>query len=229
MAQTADRKKTEESHQQETKKPKNKKKSFKSRLIIFLLLLLLLILSPILLAHFITEAQNSRIYTEVQQVPSRPVAMIFGAGLNPDGSPSLMLADRVEAGVALYKQGKVKQLMMTGDGIGNNEVKAMRLYAIQKGVPASAIILDAGGMRTYDSCWRAANNFGITEAILVTQAYHLPRALYLCNSLGVDAVGLKAGLESYPHQEYYNSREFLAVIGAWVDINISKPKPEVEK
>jgi vancomycin permeability regulator SanA len=84
-------------------------------------------------------------------------------------------------------------------------------------------------LRTYDSCWRAAKSYGISSAILVTQAYHLPRALYLCNSLGVDSVGLKAGRERYPGQDYYNGREFLAILGSWVDVNISRPTPEASK
>lgn len=182
-----------------------------------------------MLVYFITEGQNSLIYNEVSGIPSRPVALVFGAGLNRDGTPSWMLADRIDAGIALYKSGKVQKLMMTGDGIDNNEVNAMSLYAQQRGVPASAIIKDSGGLRTYDSCWRALNSFQIHSAILVTQGYHLPRALYLCKSLGIDSIGLKAGLERYPGQDFYNGREFFAILGSWFDINIFKPTPEANR
>ncbi|MEI7555801.1 ElyC/SanA/YdcF family protein [Candidatus Chlorohelix sp.] len=213
----------------EKKKPGRRTSKGRMRLRVILLLLIIIILLPLLLVYFITESQNSLIYSEVSRMPSRPVALVFGAGLNRDGTPSWMLADRIDAGIALYKNGKVQKLMMTGDGIENNEVNAMSLYAQQRGVPVSAIIKDSGGLRTYDSCWRALNKFQIHSAILVTQGYHLPRALYLCNSLGINSVGLKAGLERYPGQDSYNSREFLAILGSWIDINIFKPTPEASR
>ncbi len=204
------------------KKPKSRRRMW----LVIILLLLILLLVPLLIAHFIEDSQKSRIYSEVKDVPARPVAIIFGAGLNRDGSPSWMLADRIDAGVALYKLGKTNQLLMSGDGTSNNEVAAMRRYAMQKGVPGDVIKTDASGLRTYDTCWRAANNYQITQAILVTQGYHLPRALYLCNSLGVDAVGLKAGQDDYPNQGWYNSREFAALFVSWLDVNFIKPTPE---
>jgi len=206
-------------------KPPKRRKRLRSWLIIFALLLILLILFPFVVVQLITSTNQGRMYNSVQQIPARPVAMVFGAGLNRDGSPSWVLADRLDGAIALYKAGKVKQLLMTGDQVGNIEVNSMRNYAIKHGVPASAILGDNEGLRTYDSCYRAINNFGITSAILVTQAYHLPRALYLCSSFGIDAVGLKAGINSeYPDQANYSTREFAAVFVAWLDITIIHPK-----
>ncbi len=100
---------------------------------------------------------------------------------------------------------------------------------MNRGVPAGSILLDASGLRTYDSCYRAARDYGINQAILVTQNYHLPRALYLCNSLGVDAIGFKAGVERYQNQDWYNSREFFASFVSWLDINFIRPDPDSTK
>jgi vancomycin permeability regulator SanA len=203
-----------------------KSKRIKHPRLLFLLFFTVILLSPVLLVSLISSTQQSRIYYSVLATPSKPVAMVFGAGLNRDGSPSWMLADRVQAGVDLYKNGKVQQLLMTGDGTSNDEIKAMTDYAVKKGVPRNAIIADREGLRTYDSCWRAANVLNIKQAILVTQGYHLPRALYTCNSLGVDSVGFKAGLDSYPGQGWFNFREFLATLGSWADVNFLHPNPQ---
>ncbi len=203
--------------------PGQKRKS--RRLLIFLLVLISLALSPFLLVQLITLTQGPRVYSSVQDTPFRPVAIVFGAGLNRDGSPSWMLADRIDAAISLYQAGKVKTLLMTGDEVGSTEPKAMRDYAIRKGIPAGAISLDLSGLRTYDSCFRAVHSFNINQAILVTQGYHLPRALYTCNALGVDAVGFKAGQDDYPRQEYYNNREFLATLLSWVEVTFTHPAP----
>jgi vancomycin permeability regulator SanA len=206
--------------------PTKKHKRLKHPKLLLLLFCATLILVPSVIVTQVSSSQQSRIYAQANTVPEKPVAMIFGAGINRDGSPSWMLADRVQAGVDLYKLGKVKQLLMTGDGVSNAEISAMTNYAVQRGVPRSAIISDSEGLRTYDSCWRASNVLNIKSSVLVTQGYHLPRALYLCNSLGVNSVGLKAGLESYPGQGWFNFREYFATLGGWLDINFIHPNPK---
>jgi vancomycin permeability regulator SanA len=199
----------------------------KNRLLIAILAIFLVAFSPFSIVELIKATNESKTYSTVQSIPARPVAIVFGAGLQRNGSPSWMLADRLDAAVALYKAGKVGILLLTGDEVTSQEISAMRSYAIDKGVPSAKILSDKAGLRTYDSCYRANHNFGINSAVLVTQAYHLPRALYLCNALGVDAVGFKAGQENYPNQSYYNQREFLATFLSWVDISITRPKPEI--
>lgn len=204
------------------RKPRRKRR-WARWLIIFLLLLVSACLAPFVIVQLIQTSYEKLIYQSVQQAPTKQVAIVFGAGLLPNGTPSPMLADRLDAGISLYKNGKVKQLLLTGDNLNNREVASMRRYAVQHGVAEANIINDNEGMRTYDSCSRAANLFSVRQAILVTQAYHLPRALYLCQSFGIDAVGFKAGRDDYPNQEYYNRREFWATFLSWVDINISHP------
>ncbi len=207
-------------------KPRKKSHRLRSWLIILFLIGIILILAPFVIVQLIKSTNEGRIYTSVAATPARPVAIVFGAGLNRNGTPSPILADRLDGAISLYRSSKVERLLMTGDGTTNQEVTSMRAYALRQGVPDRAILTDAAGLRTYDSCYRAAHNFAITSAVLVTQGYHLPRALYLCNSLGIDSVGLKAGRDAYPNQDYYNSREFLATFLSWVDINIGHPRPE---
>lgn len=136
---------------------------------------------------------QDQIYT-LENVPEKPVAIIFGAWVQPDGNPSPMLADRVQVGAELYQAGKVKALLLTGDNhiTEYNEPEAMRQYALALGVPDSALVLDYAGFRTYDSCYRARDIFKVDQAILVTQAFHLDRALLTCNALGIESVGVAA-------------------------------------
>lgn len=167
------------------------------------------------------------IYDDAGQVPHAPVAIVFGASVRPNGEPSQMLADRVDAAVALYKDDKVDRLLMTGDhrSPSYDEVGAMRRRALAHGVPADRIDVDGAGVRTYDSAYRAKTVFGVTEAILVSQRYHLPRALFLANAFGIKAVGLSANRYSYSRQTYSDLREVAALVVAWYEVNVLHPHP----
>jgi vancomycin permeability regulator SanA len=162
-------------------------------------------------------------------VPFERVAIVFGAGLWRDGSPTPVLRDRVEAAADLYFSGKVEKLLMSGDNrtVSYNEPGAMRQYALQLGVPEPAIVLDYAGRRTYDTCYRAREIFGVKQAILVTQSFHLPRALYLCNSLGINAVGVAADLRTYRPSTlfYWHLRELPASLTALWEVNVTRPVP----
>jgi len=162
-------------------------------------------------------------------VPARRVAIVFGAGLWRDGTATPVLQDRVKVAANLYFAGKVERLLMSGDNqfVDYNEPAVMRELALSLGVPKDAIVLDYAGRRTYDTCYRAKAIFGLTEAILVTQAFHLPRALTLCNHLGVEAVGVEVDLRVYRKSAvlYWNIRELLATVAALWDVNISHPVP----
>ncbi len=163
-------------------------------------------------------------------VPAAPVALVLGAQVHADGSLSWVLADRVTAAVDLYSRGKVKKLLMSGDNSSTHydEVTAMKNFAMNLGVPESAIALDYAGFSTYESCYRAQAIFGVTDAIVVTQGYHLPRAVYTCRKLGIQAVGL--GLpdwEKYPTlmlRAY--PREVLAHTKMVWELYITQPDPK---
>jgi vancomycin permeability regulator SanA len=175
-----------------------------------------------------TEAQR---FDALSAVPKRPVALVLGAGLNPDQTPSGMLADRLDAGAALLRTGKVRALLFSGDNgtPEHNELAAMKTYALGHGVPAGKIALDYAGFDTYDSCYRARAIFGVRSAVVVTQEFHLARAIFLCRAVGIDAVGLsepdwgKYGSGMMFHQA---AREVASRVKAVLDAFI-QPKPAV--
>ena len=162
-------------------------------------------------------------------VPDAPVALVLGAGLNRDGTPGVVLQDRVKTAAELYFAGKVEKLLMSGDNSSENydEPGAMHDFAISLGVPEEDIVLDYAGRRTYDSCYRANAIFGVERLIVVTQAYHLPRALFLCNANGMDADGVPAD-DAHYRLRYYTFwwvREILASVVAYWDAWIARPLP----
>jgi SanA protein len=193
-------------------------------IILAVLGLLILIISPLVTGLY----ARSKTYTAAD-VPARRVAIVFGAGLWRNGTATPVLQDRVQTAANLYFAGKVEKLLMSGDNrfVDYNEPAVMRTLALTLGVPEDAIVLDYAGRRSYDTCYRAKAIFGVTEAILVTQAFHLPRTLYLCNQLGVDSVGVEADLRVYRKSSvlYWNIRELLATVAALWDVNISHPVP----
>ena len=140
-----------------------------------------------------------------------------------------MLRDRVSTAAELYKAGKVDKLLMSGDNstLSYNEPGAMKKYAMQLGIPEEAIVLDYAGRRTYDTCYRAKVIFGVTDATLVTQDYHLPRALIICQNIGLKAVGVSADRRTYTRLTYiyWRLREIPATFTAFIDVFITHPEP----
>ncbi len=166
---------------------------------------------------------------EVEEVPAERVVIVFGAGLLWDGSAGPVLSDRMLTAVNLYKAGKVQKILISGDNreLSYNEPGAGRQYALERGVPDEDIVLDYAGRRTYDTCYRAKHIFGVDRAILVTQNFHMPRALTLCNWFGVDAVGVEADNRSFLKRSriWWNFRETFAVFQAAWDLMVTKPLP----
>ena len=165
----------------------------------------------------------------VEDAPADRVGIVFGAGLRRDGSPTAVLRDRVETAAKLYRDGKVEKLLMSGDNrvVDYNEPEAMRQYARSLGVPDEAIVLDYAGRRTYDTCYRAKAIFGVESAILVTQKFHLSRALFTCNALGVKAVGAETNNYYFLKRSrlYWNLREQFATGIAFWDVYFKQPLP----
>lgn len=149
-----------------------------------------------------------------------PTAVVFGAGLRRDGRPTTVLADRVSTAVSLYQQGKVKTLLMSGssDKSGYDEPSAMLEFALQLGVPQEDIFIDPEGDRTYLTCAHAKNIYGVERAILVTQRYHLPRALIICDALSIESEGVAADLRPYSAQTIWSAREIGATFRALWDV-----------
>ena len=138
--------------------------------------------------------------------------LVLGAGLQPDGSPSLMLGERICTGVELYAAGAAPKLLMSGDHSrpDHDEVNAMKRYLVNAGVPSEHIFMDHAGFSTYESIVRAKEVFGVRKAILVTQKYHLYRALYIAEHTGVEAIGSGADPRMYAGQTYRTIREWIS-------------------
>jgi len=152
--------------------------------------------------------------------------MVLGASVHSDGTPSPMLKDRLDAGIALYKAKVAPKLLLTGDNgqVDYNEVEVMLQYAVANDVPSEDIFLDHAGFSTYESVYRAKAIFEVKSMVVVTQRYHLFRALYGCRAMGIRALGAGADQESYRGKEMREAREVLARdkdLLKW----IVKPKP----
>lgn len=153
--------------------------------------------------------------------------IVFGAGVKPNGEASDMLADRMKTGIAVLNERITDRMIVSGDHGRKNydEVRTMKDYAVEQGIPSDKIFKDHAGFSTYDTLYRARDVFKVKKAILVTQKYHLSRALYLAQNMGIEAVGVSADLRSYRGQNYRELRECIArtkdVFSA-----IFKPKPK---
>ncbi len=153
-----------------------------------------------------------------RSLPVVDAVVVLGCGVRGDGTPSPMLSARLEQGIHLYKAGLAKKLLMSGDHAyqGYDEVNTMKQYAIDAGVPAEDIFMDHAGLSTYDSVWRAKNIFQCETIVLVSQTYHLYRAVYLAERVGMEAYGVSADFQTYAGQDYYDFREFFARGSAFV-------------
>ncbi|MCU1599360.1 MAG: rane protein [Frankiales bacterium] len=190
-----------------------------------LLVLLALPLLPQLVMRLGTWGDR---YSDPGTTPTRSVAIVFGAGLHPDGTPSAFLQQRLDLAVALFEEHRVRALLVTGDNAtsSHDEPAAMSAYLVQHGVPAKDVVVDDAGFSTYDSCYRAKAVFGVKDAVLVSQGYHLPRAVFTCRRLGIDAVGL-GGSELSAHTGKtvrFSVREVLSSVKASWQL-LTKPKP----
>jgi SanA protein len=177
-------------------------------------------------------AYSDRIYSSVALLPAPTtprIAIVFGAGVWSNGDPSPILHDRIATGAELYRAGKVRKLLLSGDNraANYNEPAAMRETALAMGVKDEDIVLDYAGRRTYDSCFRAKEIFGVQDAVLVTQGFHMNRAMYLCNELGIKSEGVLADRRVYPRKSaiWWSTRELGATLLAFADLRVLRPTP----
>jgi vancomycin permeability regulator SanA len=211
------------------RKTKTHIKKYKWWLLGAAVLFALLLWGPTVYANLSTSSRRySLAGTKTSQVPHRHVAIVFGAGLYNHGKPTSYLRERVETAVQLYKANRVDKLLMTGDNtrIGYNEPQAMKTLAMQLGVPGKDIVLDYGGRSTYDSCHRARVIFKVMSGTVVTQGYHLPRAVMTCRGLGIDAIGVAANHQGRDFTVSYIMREWLSTDKAVYDL-MTKPNSAV--
>ncbi|MCE9670981.1 YdcF family protein [Myxococcus stipitatus] len=166
--------------------------------------------SLLVLSYLVRVSYEERI-VPLPEAPEAPIALVFGAGLAPGAVPSPVLAQRLDMAMALWRAGKVQAVLVSGDEVKpfHHETRAMRRYLLERGLPEVAVLGDEAGLSTYDSCLRAHGVFGARRALLVTQRFHLPRALFIANSVGIDAWGVAAD-EGRPTPWRYTVREMLS-------------------
>ncbi len=173
------------------------------------ILLLLLIINALMI--FIVHDQILT-FNDSEKLSEVDCIIVLGAGVKPDQTPSLMLKDRLNRGIELYQAGISNRLLMSGDHGSENydEVNVMKNYAISAGIDSESIFMDHAGFSTYESIYRAKEIFGAKKIIIVSQDYHLTRALFIANRLGLDAYGISAIEVSYSGQLQREIREIIA-------------------
>jgi vancomycin permeability regulator SanA len=164
---------------------------------------------------------------DAADAPRSQAALVLGASVYRSGRLSPIFEDRIRTAIALYASGTVEKILVSGDHgrLEYDEVDAAKKMLLNERVPAEDIFLDYAGFDTFDSMYRARDVFGASDIIVVTQAYHLPRAIYLARSLGLNAYGVPSDRQSYQKIEYYQLREAAANVKAFLDIlRGAKPK-----
>lgn len=198
---------------------KNMKKSKKMIIrilcwLIFIGIVMVLLILGINLYMKMTVSDNIITVEEAADIDADCI-IVLGAGVRTDGTPSWMLEDRLIIGEQLYRAGASDKLLMSGDHGRKeyDEVNTMKDYVVDKGVPSEDVFMDHAGFETYDSMYRAKEIFGAKKVVIVTQKYHLYRAMYIAESMGMEAYGVSADLRNYSKKQYYRIvREWFARI-----------------
>ena len=190
------------------------KKFLKTVLVLLLCLAAAGTAAVIIINARVVSVGRSKTVTEEDAVKLENVdcIVVLGCQVKADGSLSDMLHDRLEVAVGLYKKGAAPKLLMSGDHGTKyyDEVGAMKKYAVENGVPSSDVFMDHAGFSTYETVYRAKEIFGAKKVLIVTQEYHLYRALYIAEKLGLEAYGVPSDLHTYGGQSARDVREVLA-------------------
>ncbi|MFA5843074.1 MAG: ElyC/SanA/YdcF family protein [Candidatus Gracilibacteria bacterium] len=193
-------------------------KIIKTTLIVLSLFFLLFLISPLLILDY----GKNHIYLDSAQIPSNQIAIVFGAGVKSDGTPSDMLKDRLLTVTELYNLGIIDKILVSGDNRfeNYNEPDAMYRFLVDQGIPENLIYRDYAGLNTYSTCLRAKTLWGVDHAILISQGYHLPRAIFTCHALGIESTGYSATLQPYLNSTGFKSREVLGLYSAVFEVYI---------
>lgn len=196
------------------------------KIIKYILLIIIVIAVIVLSINFhVIQSTKNQVNIEKDKLSDIDCILILGAGIRNE-KPSPMLEDRLNEGIKLYKEGIAPKIIMSGDHGRKDydEVNIMKEYAIDQGVPSEDIFMDHAGFSTYESIYRAKEIFNVNKIVVVTQKYHLHRALYIANKLGVEAYGVNSDPRRYVGATYREARELLARNKDFLKC-IIKPKP----
>ena len=193
---------------------KNALKIFRRFFYILLLIGILGVFLILCINGYILRSTADQLLTpeEAAQLQDVDCILVLGCYVHENGLPSAMLADRLQTAVSLYQNSTIPKLLMSGDhGQANyDEVNAMKQYALDASIPSSDVFMDHAGFSTYESIYRARDIFQAKKVVIITQKYHLHRALHIANALGLEAYGVSADARSYSGQFYREVREVLA-------------------
>ncbi|MDD4995581.1 MAG: ElyC/SanA/YdcF family protein [Patescibacteria group bacterium] len=176
------------------------------------------------LAYSVRTEYSYKIYDSIESLPENSVMVVLGASVKRDKTPSDALEDRLETAVRAWRAQKTEKIILSGDDgrWAQPEIQAMVLYMYDNGVPDEMLLVDGNNARTFDSCYRLKNELGQNKVVLVTQNFHLPRALYLCNKIGLDAWGISVDIRSYQKIAWFTMRDWMASLLAFWDIYMRK-------
>lgn len=199
----------------------------KKTFLIGLILSILFFISIWLFNHYINQSTSEYIYSNPQEVPSVYTALVLGSYVDKNGNLSSILRERADAALLLYQEGKIKRFLLSGDHGRKNydEVNGMKKYLLAKGIAQQDIFLDHAGFDTYNSIVRAKEIFEVKDMIVISQAFHLPRALYIAHEKGMNAYGFNADQRKNVQSNYLKFREMFACLKAFIEIAINR-KPQ---
>ncbi len=213
------------------KHQKEQHRRFRKRkfgLIAVLILTFAVLVGPFAFVYY-TSREHRVSSQAIDSLEPRPVVIVFGAGVWPDGTPTPYLKNRLDTAVQMHKSGKAAKILVSGDNSSKyyNEPEAMQRYLGTQGVADDKIVQDFGGLNTYDTCYRAKSIFEIKQAYVVTQAYHLPRAVMTCRILGVETVGVEALRQGRDFTASYVLRELASMYKAAGEL-LLRPEPLIK-
>jgi SanA protein len=168
------------------------------------------------------RSASTRTFTDPRRMPHMPWALVLGARVGDDGAPTAVLGDRLAGALALYEAGVVDRVLVSGNNrtTPHGEVDVMVAWMKAAGVVAPTLARDDQGDRTVDTMRNAIREHGVTEAIVCTQAFHLPRALYLAEAAGIDAIGFATDARVYANARRDAMREHVASVRALIDVEL---------
>lgn len=200
----------------------------KTYIIIAVSVIIVVFLSVFSVNYYVKSISGKKIIfpEKITEINNADCIIILGCGVKFNGQPSMMLADRLERGIDLYKQGVAPKIIMSGDHgqIEYDEVNTMKQFAIDKNIPSEDIFMDHAGFSTYESMYRAKEIFKAKSVVIVSQEYHLYRAIYIAEKLGIEAYGVNADYRLYGGEKYREVREILARVKDFFK-TIFKPEP----
>ena len=200
------------------------KLNFWQKGIIFLdVMAITLLIAVILINLNVASISQTYIFTDLKKLPNSQTVLVLGASVYRNQILSDMLRDRADTAIELYQADKVKNFLVSGDNRQKNynETAAMQKYLLEQGIPPDKIFLDYAGFDTYDSLYRARDVFQAQSVVVATQNFHLPRAVYIGRQLGMEVYGFSADKHTYRNVWLNITREKLANVKAWLDLNIN--------